>query len=73
MSTELDEDALRRWLVDYLVDMVGLGPDEIDCDATLKDLAVGSADAVVMVGELSELLGRELSPVDLWQIGRAHV
>ena len=67
MSTELDEDGLRRWLVDYLVDTVGLDPDEVDCDATLKDLAVGSADAVVMVGELSELLGRELSPVDLWQ------
>ena len=67
MSTELDEDGLRRWLVDYLVDTVGLSPDEVDCDATLKDLAVGSADAVVMVGELSELLGRELSPVDLWQ------
>ncbi|MBU3751955.1 MAG: polyketide synthase, partial [Mycobacterium sp.] len=66
-SAELDEDGLRGWLVDYLVDNVGLSPEEVDCDATLKDLAVGSADAVVMVGELSELLGRELSPVDLWQ------
>jgi phthiocerol/phenolphthiocerol synthesis type-I polyketide synthase A len=63
----LDEDGLRTWLVDYLVDAIGLSPDEIDCDAPLKDLAVGSADAVVMIGELSELLGRELSPVDLWQ------
>ncbi len=62
-----DENGLRRWLVDYLVDPIGLSPDEIDCDAPLKDLAVGSADAVVMIGELSELLGRELSPVDLWQ------
>ena len=67
MSPELDEDGLRRWLIDYLVDTIGLSPDEIDCDASLNDLAVGSADAVVMVGELSELLGRELSPVDLWQ------
>ncbi len=67
MSPELDEDGLRRWLVDYLIDPIGLSPDEIDCDAPMKDLAVGSADAVVMIGELSELLGRELSPVDLWQ------
>ena len=67
MTADLDEDGLRRWLVDYLVDTIGLSPDEIDCDAPLSDLAVGSADAVVMIGELSELLGRELSPVDLWQ------
>ncbi len=67
MNPELDEDGLRGWLVDYLVNTIGLSPDEIDCDAPLNDLAVGSADAVVMIGELSELLGRQLSPVDLWQ------
>ncbi|MEI6254031.1 MAG: beta-ketoacyl synthase N-terminal-like domain-containing protein, partial [Mycobacteriaceae bacterium] len=67
MNPELDEDGLRGWLVDYLLNTIGLSPDEIDCDASLNDLAVGSADAVVMIGELSELLGRQLSPVDLWQ------
>ena len=67
MNPELDEDGLRGWLVDYLVNTIGLSPDEIDCEASLNDLAVGSADAVVMIGELSELLGRPLSPVDLWQ------
>jgi phthiocerol/phenolphthiocerol synthesis type-I polyketide synthase A len=67
VNPELDEDGLRGWLVDYLVNTIGLSPGEIDCDAPLNDLAVGSADAVVMIGELSELLGRQLSPVDLWQ------
>ncbi|MFN8071324.1 MAG: type I polyketide synthase [Mycobacterium sp.] len=67
MNPELDEDGLRAWLVDYLVNTIGLDPDEIDCDAPLSNLAVGSADAVVMIGELSELLDRMLSPVDLWQ------
>jgi phthiocerol/phenolphthiocerol synthesis type-I polyketide synthase A len=67
VNPELDEDGLRDWLVDYLVNTIGLSPDEIDCDASMNDLAVGSADAVVMIGELSELLGRQLSPVDLWQ------
>jgi phthiocerol/phenolphthiocerol synthesis type-I polyketide synthase A len=67
VNPELDEGGLRSWLVDYLVNTVGLSPDEIDCDASLNDLAVGSADAVVMIGELSELLGRQVSPVDLWQ------
>ncbi|MFM9033441.1 MAG: beta-ketoacyl synthase N-terminal-like domain-containing protein, partial [Mycobacterium sp.] len=67
MSSGLDEDGLRDWLVDYLVNTVGLSPAEIDCDAMLNDLAVGSADAVVLTGELSELLDRAVSPVDFWQ------
>ena len=33
----------------------------------MNDLAVGSSDAVVLCGELSELLGRPVSPVDFWQ------
>ncbi len=62
-----DEDGLRQWLVDYLVNTIGLSPDEIDCDAPLNDLAVGSADAVVLTGELAELLGRPVSPIEFWQ------
>ncbi len=62
-----DEDGLRQWLVDYLVNTIGLSPDEIDCDAPLNDLAVGSADAVVLTGELAEVLGRPVSPIEFWQ------
>ena len=46
---------------------IGCRPDEIDPDASLNDLGVGSRDAVVLSGELSELLGRTVSPVDFWQ------
>src|SRR6188508_571349 len=67
MSSAFDEDALRNWLVDYLVTNIGCSPDEIDFDAPLNDLAVGSSDAVVLTGELSELLGRTVSPVEFWQ------
>ena len=63
MTSAFDEDALRNWLVDYLVTNIGCSPDEIDFDAPLNDLAVGSSDAVVLTGELSELLGRTVSPV----------
>lgn len=49
-ASELGEDAIRRWLVDYLVDIIGIDPDDVDCDAPLSDLAVGSADAVVLAG-----------------------
>ena len=33
----------------------------------MHDLGVGSRDAVVLSGELSELLGRAVSPVEFWQ------
>ncbi|UXA15914.1 type I polyketide synthase [Mycobacterium sp. SMC-4] len=67
MTAEFDEAAIRHWLVDYLVTNIGCSPDEIDLDAPLNDLAVGSSDAVVLTGELSELLGRTISPVEFWQ------
>jgi acyl carrier protein len=61
------EPELRNWLVDYLVTNIGCSPDQIDLDAPLNELGVGSRDAVVLSGELSELLRRPVSPVDFWQ------
>ena len=67
MTEPMDEAALRNWLVDYLVTNVGCNPEEIDVEASMNDLGVGSRDAVVLSGELSELLGRQVSPVEFWQ------
>ena len=67
MTVEFDEAAVRNWLADYLVTNIGCSPDEINFDATRDDLAVGSSDGVVLPGELSELLGRTVSPVEFWQ------
>ena len=67
MTAAFDEAALRRWLVDYLVTNVGCSLDDIDLDASMHDLGLGSGDAVVLTGELSELLGRQVSPVEFWQ------
>ena len=65
--TSFDEAELRHWLVDYLVTTIGCSPNEVDFDASLKDLGVGSREAVVLSGELSELLDRPVSPVEFWQ------
>ncbi len=67
MTEAFGEAELRHWLVDYLVTNIGLSPDEIDFDGPLNDLGVGSRDSVVLSGELSELLGRPVSPVEFWQ------
>jgi phthiocerol/phenolphthiocerol synthesis type-I polyketide synthase B len=66
-SSSYDEGALRHWLADYLVTNVGCSPYDIDFDASMSDLGLGSRDVVVLSGELSELLGRKVSPVEFWQ------
>src|SRR6201995_4039092 len=67
MTSAFDEEGLRHWLADYLVTNVGCSPYDIDFDASMSDLGLGSRDAVVLSGELSELLGRRVSPVEFWQ------
>ena len=68
MTSEADAHAeLRLWLVDYLITNLSCDPAEIDPDAPFNELGVGSRDAVVLSGELSEHLGHPVSPVDFWQ------
>ncbi|WP_099222974.1 type I polyketide synthase [Mycobacterium persicum] len=62
-----DEADLRHWLVDYLVTNIGCTPDEVDPNLSLADLGVSSRDAVVLSGELTELLGKTVSPIDFWE------
>ena len=58
---------LRDWLVANLSSRLGCDADEIDLDAALNDVGVGSRDALELSGELAERLGRPVSPVDFWQ------
>ncbi len=67
MTAAFDEESLRHWLADYLVTTVGCSPEDIGFDVSMNDLGLGSREAVVLSGELSELLGRRVSPVEFWQ------
>ena len=68
MTPNISEEAdLRHWIVDYLVTNIGCTPDEVDLNLSLADLGVSSRDAVVLSGELSELLGKTVSPIDFWE------
>ena len=67
MTAASSRDDLRQWLTDYLVRTIGCRPDEVDPERSLKDLGMGSAEAVVLSGELSDLLGRPVDPVEFWQ------
>ena len=68
MTLSGDEEAdLRNWLIEHLVTNVGCSPEQIDLDTPFNELGVGSRDAMVLCGGLSEVLGRSVSPVDIWQ------
>ncbi|MCB0939939.1 MAG: acyltransferase domain-containing protein [Mycobacterium sp.] len=67
MTSWVDEAQLRNWLVHYLVTTIGCSPEDVHLDAPLNELGVGSRDAVVLAGELTEKLGRTVSPVEFWQ------
>ncbi|CAM4286909.1 Beta-ketoacyl-acyl-carrier-protein synthase I [Mycobacterium basiliense] len=68
MTASINGEAdLRHWLVDYLVTNIGCTPDEVDPNLSLADLGVSSRDAVVLSGELTELLGKTVSPIDFWE------
>jgi phthiocerol/phenolphthiocerol synthesis type-I polyketide synthase B len=67
MTSSFDEQALRHWLADYLVTNLGNSPEEIDFDASMSDLGLGSRDAIVLAGELTELLGRKISVLEFFQ------
>src|ERR1700761_8296749 len=67
MTEAFSEVRLRSWLRDYLVSNIGCDAADIDFNASFSDLGVGSRDAVVLTGELAELVGRSVSPLELWQ------
>ena len=67
MTANIGEAELRHWLVDYLITNIGRNADDIDVDLPLNELGVRSRDAVVLSGELSELLDRPVSPIEFWQ------
>ena len=62
-----DVAELREWLIDYFVTVVGCVAEEVNPEIPLSDLGLGSRDAIVLAGEMSELLGRSVSPLDFWE------
>ena len=67
MTATPSDVELRSWLADCLMTTLGCDADDIDLDASFSELGVGSRDAVVLSGELAQLLGRTVSPVEFWQ------
>ncbi len=62
-----DETAVRLFLTERVAERCHVTPDEIDPDRPLAELGLGSRDAVGVVGELEDLLGRSLPATLLYE------
>src|SRR5262249_9073909 len=61
------EEAVRDWLLARLAAWLGLDPTAINVHEPLSHHGLVSRDAVRLVGELEDWLGRPLSPVLVYQ------
>ncbi len=56
LAPEEREQEIIQWLVEMLSSVLGVGPDEIDLDKPFSYYGLGSAEAVMIVGDLEAWL-----------------
>ncbi|MET7419836.1 amino acid adenylation domain-containing protein [Dactylosporangium sp. NPDC005555] len=61
------KDDVEAWIVARLAEHTGLAAGAVDPDAVLADFGLSSRDALTLMGQLEEQLGRPLSPVLFWE------
>lgn len=59
------EQELREWLVTFVADVLDIEPDEVDPATAWEALGVDSAMTLVLVADLSVVLGRDVRPVEV--------
>lgn len=62
-----DAAAIEEWLINTLAEQLNLSADEIELDEPFASFGLGSADAVMLSGDLQDWLARELSPTLFWE------
>ena len=62
----LDARQIETWLIDNVAARLDVSAEEISPHAPFTDFGLDSASAIALTGELSELLGRILSPTLAW-------
>ncbi|HLO86980.1 MAG TPA: thioester reductase domain-containing protein [Nostocaceae cyanobacterium] len=57
---------IQSWLVSKLAEVLGVTTDEIDVEENLENYGLDSAQAMILISKLEQLLGFKPSPVLLW-------
>jgi acyl carrier protein len=66
VTSALDEVAISTWLVARVADLLDEPPEVVELGRSLEDVGLESSDVVVLMIDLSDLVGQPVSPVVLW-------
>ena len=67
VAPHLSRRAIVQWLTERIAGPLGVSPRQIDTSRPLASFGIGSVQAVSLAGELERWLGRELSPVLIYE------
>lgn len=59
-------DSATQWLREKIAVRTGMSQEELTPASPFEELGLDSTEALVLVGELEEWLGFEISPTALW-------
>ena len=66
-SKDIAEDAaIEAWLVSRLAELSSIDPKDIDVEKEFQFFGLSSLEAVLLIGDLEEWLGRPLDPMLIW-------
>ncbi len=67
MAQPPDAKEIETWIVRWVARQLEVSESEVDCQAPLAELGLGSREAVMLTAELEDWLGVTLSPAVAWQ------
>ncbi|MEH1897204.1 MAG: acyl carrier protein [Nostoc sp.] len=57
---------IKEWLISYLADLLEIEPEQINVETTFARYGLDSSVAVVLTGDLGNLLSKELDLRVIW-------
>lgn len=65
-SADLSATAIAAWLREQIAHLLEVPVSDVPADAPFESYGMGSSDAVFLTGDLSELMGMQLSATLAW-------
>ncbi|MGI5459786.1 acyl carrier protein [Streptomyces sp. CA-249302] len=63
------EEAIRAWMVDYMVNKLSVDPATVDTSRSFEDYGLDSRTGIQMCGKLEKFVELRLSPALLYEHG----
>jgi acyl carrier protein len=59
-------ESIQDWLIEQVAQRLDVDPDEIDNHASFESFGMESTEALVLLNNLEQWLGRSVPPVLIW-------